>query len=233
MSEYFNAHETKNTYFTTGRVEGEDKLLEFEGGCTFVGLCMKPSRFANGHPLPMAEEGMCRTEGWGRIWCIGGGEEGGVFDGVEDVEIGKGADDAEEDDCFYGCIGCMKSEGLEKDAHDCCPVQDPARVREQPVVPFTQTFLFHTTIPIRKHGPRPLSCNPLSHLGSFFLPRPYSVPYSTCPVLPTAAPPPSLFPIFPTVVPTPKSLEPRPRPVSDSIARTHTFTRLRLSLWVQ
>jgi hypothetical protein len=33
-----------------------------------------------------------------------------VFDGVEDVEVGEGADDGKEDDGFYGSVCCMESE---------------------------------------------------------------------------------------------------------------------------
>lgn len=60
-----------------------------------------------------------------------GREESRVFDGVEDVEIGKSANNTEEDNSLYGCIGRMKGKRPEKEAHGSeSSVEDPGRERE-------------------------------------------------------------------------------------------------------
>jgi hypothetical protein len=80
------------------------------------------------------EEGVRWAEGgWGVVL----GEEGGVFDGIEDVEIGESADDGEEDDGFYGCVCCMEGKGPEEKAHR-------SRAVSRTIAP---TFLFETLTP--------------------------------------------------------------------------------------
>jgi hypothetical protein len=107
----------QETYFTAGRVESEDELLEFQGSCTVVGTGTAPGRFMDVHPFAAVEEGMGWTERDSRVGSRWGREKGRVFDGVEDVEVGESAGNAEEDNGLDGRIGRVQRKRLQQDTH--------------------------------------------------------------------------------------------------------------------
>lgn len=80
---------------------------------------------------------MCWAQGG---WGEAGGEEGGVLDGVEDVEVGEGADDGEEDDGLDGRVCGMEREGPEEKAHrrdgasSCRPVPQTFISNSRPIL---------------------------------------------------------------------------------------------------
>lgn len=46
-----------------------------------------------------------------------GCEERRVLDSREDVKVGECSDNGEEDDGFYGCVGCMERERTQEGSH--------------------------------------------------------------------------------------------------------------------
>lgn len=79
-------------------VELKDNLLDLHrdnGVVCSSRLCMEPRVITHSDPFTLTKREMGRTQG------RRGSEKGGVLDGGEDLEVGEGGDDAEEDYCFY------------------------------------------------------------------------------------------------------------------------------------
>ena len=76
-----------------GIVEREDDRLKFK-----MGARLEPVLSGDRDPFAIRKESICRPE---VIWC-GESKVRGLTDGREDVEVGKGGKDEDEDDCFYG-----------------------------------------------------------------------------------------------------------------------------------
>ena len=74
-------------------VEREDDRLELK-----MDARLEPVLSRDGDPFVICKEGICGPE---VVWC-GESKVCGLTDSREDVKIGKGRKDEDEDDCFYG-----------------------------------------------------------------------------------------------------------------------------------
>lgn len=90
------------------------------------------------------EEGVCGAERGGGVVRR---EEGRVFYGVEDVEIGEGADDGEEDDSLYWCVRGVQRKRPQEKAH--CKRAEFTRT----ISP--TTFYLKLSLQIKNNRPRP------------------------------------------------------------------------------
>jgi hypothetical protein len=78
-----------------------------------MGAHLEPVLSGDGDPFVIRKEGICGPE---VVWC-GESKVCGLTDGREDVEVGKGGKDEDEDDCFYGGKRSARCEGSRDGTH--------------------------------------------------------------------------------------------------------------------
>ncbi|KDR72569.1 hypothetical protein GALMADRAFT_754079 [Galerina marginata CBS 339.88] len=95
---------------------------------------MEPRTLPHAHPLAETVQRMCRAQCRGCIRGMRRVEEGRVLDGGEDVKVGEGADDAEENDSLNRRVGGVQREGAEKGAHGRCCTEESRTEQKQYLV---------------------------------------------------------------------------------------------------
>ena len=74
---------------------------------------LEPVLSGDGDPFIIGEKGICGPE----VIRCGESKVCGLTDGGEDVEIGKGGEDEDKDDCFYGGKRSTRCEGPRDSTH--------------------------------------------------------------------------------------------------------------------
>lgn len=100
------AQGSKATYLNIA--EREDDRLKFKMNARF-----EPVFPRDGDPFVIGKKSVCRPEA---VWC-GESEVCGLTDGGEDIEVGKGRKDEDEDNCFYGSERSAHREGSRNGTH--------------------------------------------------------------------------------------------------------------------